>query len=44
MVRCYQVKMYCITYPLRAMPYRDLFCGGQGHQDHHRGPTPREMR
>lgn len=25
------------------MPYRDLICGGSRHQDHHRGPTPREM-
>lgn len=25
-------------------PYRDLFCGGKGHQDHHRGPTPREIQ
>lgn len=27
---------------VKGTPYRDLICGGKGHQDHHRGPTPRE--
>lgn len=36
-------KNYLYTYHLREKSYRDLFCDGSGHQDHHRGPTPREM-
>jgi len=36
--------MFCDCNHLRVTPYRDLFCGGKGHQDHHRGPTPREIQ